>query len=223
MFQLAPLAGRLNKWVYRTESYLSHLVRTQRFVDELEAQEEALSGEEPAPDPVEDVAFEDVWFSYHEREEDVLRGISFEVGTGEFIGFVGQSGAGKSTIVSLLARMYEPDRGRILAKGTPIEWLDVESWRERVAVVRQNQYIFTDTLEYNLTVGKRDVTRKELDRVCRIASVDEFIDELLDGYETQLGDEGVRLSGGQKHRVALARALLMDSELPVVDEGTSDL
>lgn len=223
MFQLAPLAGRLNKYLYRMESKLSHLVRTQQFVDELEAKEEALSGEEPAPKPVDAVAFEDVWFSYSESEEDVLRGISFDVNRGEFIGFVGQSGAGKSTIASLLARMYETDRGQILVNGNPIDRYDVESWRERVAVVRQNPYIFTDTLEYNLTVGNRDVSEMELDRVCRIARVDEFIDDLPNGYETQLGDEGVRLSGGQKQRVALARALLQEADLLILDEATSDL
>ena len=223
MFQLAPLVASLNKYTYRTESYLSHLVRTQRFVDELERQEEALAGEDPAPDPVESVAFEDVAFSYASGEGKVLDGVSFSVRKGEFIGFVGQSGAGKSTIVSLLARLYEPDRGRILANGRSIDTFDVESWRERVAVVRQNPYLFTDTLRYNLTVGHREVSDAELDRVCRIARVDEFLDELPRGYETKLGDEGVRLSGGQRQRVALARALLQDADILVLDEATSDL
>ena len=223
MFQLAPLVSRLNRYVYRTESYLSHLVRTQRFVDELERREESLTGDRPAPDPVTDVEFDGVGFAYGEAEGPVLRDLSFSVRTGEFVGFVGQSGAGKSTIISLLARMYEPDRGVIRANGTPIDAFDVGSWRERIAVVRQDPYLFTDTLEYNLTIGNRDVSRAELDRVCRIARVDEFFDDLPGGYDTMIGDEGVRLSGGQRQRVALARALLCDADILILDEATSDL
>ncbi len=223
MFQLAPLVGKLNKYVYRMESYLSHLVRTQRFIDELERKEEALGGDNPAPESVDIVAFEDIWFAYDAAEETVLQDVSFQVKKGEFIGFVGQSGAGKSTVVSLLGRMYDPNRGVIRANGTDIATFDVDSWRKRIAVVRQNPYIFTDTLKYNLTIGNRDVSEAELDRVCRIARVDEFIDDLPNGYDTKLGDDGVRLSGGQKQRVALARALLQDADILVLDEATSDL
>jgi len=220
MFQLAPKVSSLNSKVYKLEGYTSHLVRTQAFMDDLENRQE-YSGEKSISN-VSEIAFEDVEFSYT-ADEQVLDGISFEVERGEFVAFVGQSGAGKSTIVSLLTRMYDPDYGEIRADGVPIEEYDIEEWRSRLAMVRQDPYIFNDTLERNVTIGNRDATRRQVERVCEIAKVNEFVDELPNGYESQLGDEGVRLSGGQRQRVALARALLKDADFLVLDEATSDL
>ncbi|WP_435161998.1 ABC transporter ATP-binding protein [Halorubrum sp. SY-15] len=220
MFQLAPRVSTLNSVYYKVEGRLSHAVRTYDFLDRLDARTEA-SGDRPV-DAIDAIEFDDVVFSYTD-DEPVLRGLSFEVTKGEFIAFVGQSGAGKSTIVSLLARMYDPDRGVIRADGVPIDAYDIRAWRERIAVVRQKPFIFTDTLENNVTIGNRDATRREVERVCEIAKVDEFVDELPNGYESQLGDDGVRLSGGQRQRVALARALLKDADFLVLDEATSDL
>ena len=220
MFRLSPLVSRLNSQVYKVEGNVSHLVRTQEFVDELETREE--SDGSRSIDEIEQVQFEDVHFSY-DGEEKILDGLSFEIEKGEFVGFVGQSGAGKSTVVSILARMYRPDRGEVRSEGVPIEEFDLEEWRSRIAFVRQKPFIFDDTLERNVTVGSRDATRREVKQVCEIAKVDEFLDDLPDGYESQLGDDGVRLSGGQRQRVALARALLKDADFLVLDEATSDL
>lgn len=220
MFQLAPRVSTLNTHLYQLEGYISHLVRTQRFLDDLSERKED-DGDRPVSS-TDRIEFDDVRFSYN-GDEQVLRGISFAAERGEFVAFVGQSGAGKSTIVSLLARMYDPDDGEVRADGVPIQEYDLNDWRERIAVVRQQPFIFNTTLEQNITIGNRDATLKQVEEVCEIAKVNEFLDDLPNGYDSQLGDDGVRLSGGQRQRVALARALLKDADFLVLDEATSDL
>jgi subfamily B ATP-binding cassette protein MsbA len=222
MFRLGPKASGVNSLYYSVENNLPHLVRTVQFTDVLATYNEPAGSSREVPEEIQKVEFDDVHFSYGE-EEEVLNGINFAVEKGEFVGFVGQSGAGKSTIVSLLARLYPVDKGEIRANEIPVDEMDIAEWRDRLSMVRQDPFIFNDTLRYNLTLGNRNVSEDELDRVCAIAKVDEFINDLPRGYDSLLGDDGVRLSGGQQQRVALARALLEDADVLILDEATSDL
>ena len=223
MFRLAPHISSLNSQLYRVERDLPHLVRTQAFIAELADNNERSRPTHDLPTPLDEVVFDDVRFSYQSGTDAALRDVSLTVERGEFVAIVGPSGAGKSSIVGLLARLYEPDEGHITADGTPIADVDLATWRSRVAVIRQQPFLFDASLRWNVTVGNRDASQAELEAVCETAQVTEFLDELPNGYDTMLGDDGVRLSGGQRQRVAIARALLKDADVLVFDEATSNL
>ena len=168
------------------------------------------------------IEFKDVNFSYEENIP-VLKNLNLEVLPNEVVGFVGPSGAGKSTIFNLISALNKPDSGEILFDGESINELTKDSIRGNLSVISQNAYIFNMSIEDNLRIIKKNATKKEIEKACKMACLDEFIESLPNKYKTIVGEGGVTLSGGQRQRIAIARALLLNTEVLLFDEATSSL
>ncbi len=168
------------------------------------------------------VAFEDVAFAYDE-DRAILHGLSFEVPPDGTLAIVGPSGAGKSTLARLLFRFYDPQAGRILIDGQDISDVTQNSLRGAIGIVPQDSVLFNDTIGYNIGYGREGATQAEIEEAARGAALDGFIAKLPDGYDTQVGERGLKLSGGEKQRVAIARTLLKNPPILILDEATSAL
>jgi ATP-binding cassette subfamily B protein len=168
------------------------------------------------------VRFEDVRFSY-EPARPILKGISFEVPAGKTVAIVGPSGAGKSTMSRLLFRLYDISGGKILIDGQDIREVTQASLRASIGMVPQDTVLFNDTIRYNIRYGRWDASDAEVEEAARLAQIDYFIRMSPMGYETQVGERGLKLSGGEKQRVAIARTVLKAPPILVLDEATSAL
>ena len=170
------------------------------------------------------IRFEHVYFKYKEdAKEYVLSDISFEIGPDETVGIIGQTGAAKSTLVQLIPRLYEVTAGNIIIDGHPIYEYTQDHLRDSIAMVLQKNTLFSGSVKENLYWGKEDATDEEIERACSIACVNEFIDRLDHGYDTELGQGGVNVSGGQKQRLCIARAILKAPKVLILDDSTSAL
>ena len=169
------------------------------------------------------IALEDVSFRYSEENEEVLTRLSFEMKAGTRVALVGPSGGGKTTVASLIPRFYEIDSGRILLDGRDIKEFTVRSLRSKIGVVQQDVYLFSGTVKENIAYGKPEATDEEIERAASLAGADEFIKELPDGFDTYVGERGVKLSGGQKQRISIARVFLKNPPILILDEATSAL
>ena len=168
------------------------------------------------------IKFENVWFEY-EESTPVLKGINFEVKIGNSLALVGNSGGGKTTIANLIPRFYDIKSGSIKIDGIDIRDIDLESLRQNIAVVFQDNFLFSGTIKHNILLGKFNATDNEIHKALKDSYLDEFITSLPDGIDTEIGERGVRLSGGQKQRLAIARAMVKNAPVVILDEATSAL
>ncbi|QYO68886.1 ATP-binding cassette domain-containing protein [Leptolyngbya sp. 7M] len=169
------------------------------------------------------VQFDQVFFRYKESQEPILRGVSFDAEPGMFVGIVGRSGSGKSTLSKLIQRLYSAESGRILIDGFDIKSADLASLRPQIAVVLQEDFLFNGSILENITLGNPDVSAEQVVEAARLAVAHDFICDLPDGYETNVGERGTALSGGQRQRITLARLFLSDAPILILDEATSHL
>jgi subfamily B ATP-binding cassette protein MsbA len=169
------------------------------------------------------IKYENISFKYDVSKEKAVRGINLEIEGGSMTAFVGHSGAGKSTIINLLPRFYDPQSGKILIDGQDIQEIQLNSLRKNISLVSQDIVLFDETVRTNIAYAKDDASDEEIKKACEFAAADEFIEKLPDSYNTMIGENGVRLSGGQKQRISIARAMLKKSPIILLDEATSSL
>jgi subfamily B ATP-binding cassette protein MsbA len=219
-FMIAPVFQIVNIGTQLTEAFAG-LDRTNEIMEELEENESP--GRTLQIPPIKGtVEFDEVQFSYV-PEKPVLHGVSFEAKPGTVSALVGSSGSGKSTIISLLCAFHTPSAGAVLVDGYDLAAVDLNTYRSQLGVVLQESFLFDGTIRENIMFSRPDSTEKQFLFACRTARVDEFAERFPEGYDTVVGERGVKLSGGQRQRLSIARALLADPRILILDEATSSL
>jgi subfamily B ATP-binding cassette protein MsbA len=219
-FLVAPIIQIVAIGTQLTEA-LAGLERTREILNE-RPEDELASRTVTLDDIVGRVEFQDVQFAY-EPTKQVLHGISFESQPGTVTALVGSSGSGKSTIIGLIAAFHVPTSGRITVDGIDLATVKFSSYRTRLGVVLQDSFLFDGTIRENVAFSRPDASEEQILEACRIARVDEFAESFADGYDTVVGERGVKLSGGQRQRISIARAILADPRILILDEATSSL
>ncbi len=222
MNAMGTILGKLQQVGSINEQYQNAIVSARRLHEVLMAPPTVPEKPDAKPLPNGDgaVRFENVSFGY-DPTKPVLHDISFEVKGGSVVAIVGPTGSGKSTLVNLLSRFYDPQQGRVLIDGVDLRDTTLSSIRRQVGFVFQETYLFSDTVEANIAYGRPNIRGGEVEAAARLAQAHEFIEDLAHGYETMLGERGSSLSGGQKQRLAIARAILTNPRILVLDDATA--
>ena len=219
---VGPLLNLATSW----QSFQGVALSIERLSDVVDATSEAGDNEIeqlPLPPVAGEVVFQGVDFRFNESAPLVVRDVSFAIPAGSFAGIVGRSGSGKSTIMKLLPRLYQPDSGRILIDGYDLAKLQLGSIRRQIGIVPQDSLLLDGSVRDNITLTVPDATNEEIVAAARVACAHDFIMELPDGYASRVGERGGNLSGGQRQRLAIARAVLQRPSLLILDEATSAL
>ena len=222
--RVGGLMGGTN-WLVRIWSTMQDLfIALDRAFYLLDLKPEVVDPDDPKPfpAPIREVQWQDVQFSYQE-EQPVLTGIDLQAAAGTVTAIVGTTGTGKSTLMSLLLRLYDVNRGQVMINDVDVKDLTIEDLRSNISIALQKNVLFADTVANNIAYATTDASRADIEEAARIACADEFVQEMVKGYDTELGERGGKLSAGQRQRLTIARAVVRDTPILILDEPTASL
>ncbi len=225
LLYVTTLFATIRKIVEFAEQFQRGMSGIERFFEIIDTKPEITDSQDATEleDVKGEIEFKAVTFRYSEANEDVLRDVSFKIKEGENVALVGPSGGGKTTICSLIPRFYESEYGSILVDGKDIRKVTLKSLRSNIGIVQQDVYLFSGSVYDNIEYGMPGASKEEIIRAAKLAGAHEFIEELPEGYDTYVGERGVKLSGGQKQRISIARVFLKNPPILLLDEATSAL